>query len=218
MAIEATTVPRTLPHGRHRLSRETVRASQRTRLLEAMVDVSAQLGYPAVTITHVVERARVARRTFYEHFPSKDACFLAAFDYTAGQIITPLLGAFRPVDDVAQRADAYVGALVDSLARRPALARMLVIEVGSGGPSAISRRLEMHRRIAEAIVNLNAQTRALGVDVPVLSTSRALAIVGALIELMHATIHDRGAEHLPEIRAELATIVALLVSPPPNAG
>jgi len=216
MASEASEVPRTLPRGRHRLSRETVRASQRTRLLEAMVEVSARHGYRAVTITHVVERARVARRTFYEHFDTKEACFLAAFEYTAEEIITPLLGAFEPVDDVMQRADAYVVALLDSLARRPALARMLVVEVGAGGPTAISRRLEMHRRIAQAIVELNRQTRALSVDVPVLPPSRALAMVGALVELMHATIHDHGPEHLPRLRRELSTIVAMLVSEPPT--
>ncbi len=181
-----------------------------------MVEVSAQHGYPAVTVTHVVESARVARRTFYEHFQTKEACFLAAFEYTAEEIITPLLGAFEPVDDVMQRADAYVAALLDSLARRPALARMLVVEVGSGGPTAISRRLEMHRRIAEAIVALNRQTRTLGVDVPALPSSRALAMVGALVELMHATIHDHGAEHLRRLRPELTTIVALLVSEPPT--
>jgi hypothetical protein len=33
---------------------------------------------------------------------------------------------------------------------------------------------------------------------------------------MHATIHDRGAEHLPELRDELATVVALLVAAAPG--
>lgn len=78
--------------------------------------------------------------------------------------------------------------------------------------TAISRRLEMHRRIAQAIVELNRQTRALGVDVAVLPPSRALAMV----ELMHATIHDHGPEHLPRLRRELSTIVAMLVSEPPT--
>ncbi len=216
MARDTISPPGPLPRGRHRLSREAVRASQRNRLLDAMVHLSAEHGYQALTITHLVERARVARRTFYEHFETKEACFLAAFDYTAEQIITPLLGAFDPVEDVVERADAYVAAMLDSLASRPALARMLVIEVGAGGPNAISRRLEMHRRIANAIVELNTQTRALGVHVPPLTANRALAIVGALIELMHATIHDHGAEHLPHLHPELTTIVALLISQPPH--
>jgi AcrR family transcriptional regulator len=212
---EPASVPRTLPRGRHRLSREIVVASQRSRLLEAMIEASAERGYPAITIADLVERAGVARRTFYEHFDNKEACFLAAYDYTAEQLITPLLDAFRPVDDAMTRAAAYVEAALTALADRPAVARMLIIEVGAGGLAAIARRLEMHRRIAGAIVELNRKTRALNVEVPPLSPTRALAIVGALIEPMHATIHDRGAQHLPELRDELAQVVALLVSQPP---
>jgi AcrR family transcriptional regulator len=181
-------------------------------LLEAMVEEAACRGYPAVTIGHVVERARVARRTFYEHFESKEACFLAAYDYTAEQIIGPLTAAFNPVDDVLARADAYVGAALQALASRPALARMLVIEVGAGGAAAIDHRLEMHRRVAAGLVELNSRTRERGVEVAELSESRALAIVGALVELMHAGIHDRGPERLPELRAELAPIVAALLT------
>ena len=210
--MESGAIPLTLPRGRHGLSRETVRASQRSRLLEAMVEEAALRGYPAVTIGSIVERARVARRTFYEHFESKEACFLAAYDYTAEQIISPLVAAFDPVDDMLARADAYVGAALQALAARPALAQMLVIEVGAGGTAAIDHRLEMHRRIAAGLVDLNARTRARGVDVVELSESRALAIVGALVELMHAGIHDRGAERLPELRGELAAIVAALLA------
>jgi AcrR family transcriptional regulator len=177
-----------------------------------MVEEAALRGYPAVTIGHIVERARVARRTFYEHFENKEACFLAAYDYTAEQIIRPLTAAFDPVDDVITRASAYVEAALGALACRPALAQMLVIEVGAGGTAAIDHRLEMHRRIAAGIVELNARTRERGIDVPELSESRALAIVGALVELMHAGIRDRGAERLPELREDLAAIVAALLT------
>jgi AcrR family transcriptional regulator len=210
--MELSSVPLTLPRGRHHLSRKEVQASQRARLLDAMIEEAASRGYPALTITHIVERARVARRTFYEHFAGKEECFLAAYDYTAEQIVAPLLGAFDPVEDLQARADAYVAAALEALSKRPALARMLVIEVGAGGSSAIDHRLEMHRRIARALVEINARTRRRGVAVPELTDSRALAIVGALVELMHAGIHDRGAQHLPELRDELAGVVAALLA------
>jgi AcrR family transcriptional regulator len=189
-------------------------ASQRARLLQAMVEVSAELGYPSVTISDIVQRAGVARRTFYEHFESKEACFLAAYDYTAEQILEPLLGAFDPVDDATKRAERYIGAILDALAARPELAQMLVVQIGTGGPAAVAHRLSMHRRIAAAILDLNRQTIARGVDVPALSPERALAIVGALVENMHAAIEDRGAQCLPDLRAELAGIVAALITGP----
>ena len=191
-----------------------MRSSQRARLLDAMVQLSAEHGYAEVTIAGLVGRARVARRTFYEHFRDREACLLAAYDHTAQQVIEPLLSAFDPVADVRRRADAYIGAVLDSLARRPALARMLVIEVGAGGSRALRHRLEMHQRIAEAIVGLNRQTRARGVAVPALSSHRALAIVGASVELLHAQIEDHGADRLPELRDELTAVVAALIGEP----
>jgi AcrR family transcriptional regulator len=211
--MDPPVVPLKLPRGRHNLSRATVLASQRSRLLEAMIEESAYRGYPAITIGHIVERARVARRTFYEHFANKEACFLAAYDYTAEQMLGPLLAAFDPVDDLLARAETYVEAVLEALARRPALARMLVIEVGAGGSAAIDHRLEMHRRIAIGLMDLNARTRAQGVAVPELSESRALAIVGALVELIHAGIQDRGAERLTELRDDFAAVVAALLAP-----
>src|SRR5690242_3020391 len=65
---------------RHRTAREAVMASQRGRVLEAMVKAVAEKGYAATTIADVVARAGVSRRTFYEQFRDKEACFLAAFD------------------------------------------------------------------------------------------------------------------------------------------
>src|SRR5882724_3806888 len=64
-----------LPSGRHGLAREAVVASQRGRLLDAMAEVVAEKGYQATTVADVVERAGVSRRTFYEQFPDREACF-----------------------------------------------------------------------------------------------------------------------------------------------
>jgi AcrR family transcriptional regulator len=181
-------------------------------LLEAMIQLSAEQGYPAVTLSVLVRRARVARRAFYEHFADREACFLAAYDYTAAEIIEPLLAAFDPVADVRERTSAYMGVVLDALSQRPALARMLVIEMGAGGPRAIRHRLEMHQRIAGAIVELNRQTRAQGVDVPQVSAARALAIVGAVVEVLHAKLESDGAKQLPALRDELSAIVAALIA------
>jgi AcrR family transcriptional regulator len=187
-------------------------------LLDAMVNLSAETGYPAITIARLVQRARVARRTFYEHFDSLEACFLDAYDYTAQQIIVPLTEAFDPSEDAVQRAEAYVGAMLDSLSRRPALARMLIVEVGAGGQAATARRLAMHRRIAAAIVDLNRRTRERGIAVRELTPARALALVGGLVELMQAKIQDTGPETLPELHSELVDVVVTLVTgqPPPD--
>src|SRR5881396_2849860 len=72
--------PRELPRGPHRLGREVVEASQRERMLDAVVRAVADKGYSGATVGDVVSRAGVSRKTFYEHFRDKEECFLAAYD------------------------------------------------------------------------------------------------------------------------------------------
>src|SRR5450755_2520420 len=69
-----------LPSGRHRLTREAVVESQRGRLVYAIAQVVAEKGYAAATVADVVDRASVSRSTFYDQFPDKETCFLAAFN------------------------------------------------------------------------------------------------------------------------------------------
>jgi AcrR family transcriptional regulator len=52
--------------------------AQRAKLLEAVVAVVAEHGYAQATVTDVVRVAQVSRRTFYELFDSKEACFSEA--------------------------------------------------------------------------------------------------------------------------------------------
>ena len=49
----------------------------RRRLLEGMAAAIRECGYRDTTVADVVRHARTSRRTFYEHFPSKQACFIA---------------------------------------------------------------------------------------------------------------------------------------------
>src|SRR5882757_6824210 len=70
-----------LPRGRHGLTREEVRSSQRTRLMDAMAELAAEKGYANVTIGDLIAHGGLAKRTFYDHFPDKDSCALAAEEH-----------------------------------------------------------------------------------------------------------------------------------------
>ena len=63
---------RVLPKGRHRLSRGEVSASQRGRILAAVVDVVAEHGYARTSVAAVVERAGASSKAFSEHVAGRD--------------------------------------------------------------------------------------------------------------------------------------------------
>jgi AcrR family transcriptional regulator len=193
-----------------------VQASQRGRLLEAVLAVTAEQGFAGATIGDIVGRAGVARRTFYENFADKEESFLAAFEYAAEEVITAVAGAYRPEDETLQdRVEGYISALLAALAARPAAARTFIVDVGTGGTAAIARQLEVNERLAQTIVELNRQTRARDPFVPAVSPGRALAIVGAIEELVRHEIHERGPESIPELRGELVSLTAALLTAPP---
>ena len=82
-----------LPRAPHASVREELRASQRGRLICAVADCVAAKGYAETTVADVIALAGVSRKTFYEHFTDKEACFLASYDHGADAIHRAMLEA-----------------------------------------------------------------------------------------------------------------------------
>src|SRR3954454_2804129 len=81
---------RALPKGRHNLPMHVVRASQRERLLAAMLESVATRGYAATTVPQVVADARVSRNAFYTLFTDKTDCFIALCDELGAEMLDAL--------------------------------------------------------------------------------------------------------------------------------
>src|SRR5215475_6477803 len=77
--------PDQLPGGRHGLLPSFVAANQRERILSAVAQATAELGYAEMSVEAIITRAGVSRRTLYEHFKNKEDAFLAAYDAAVHQ-------------------------------------------------------------------------------------------------------------------------------------
>jgi AcrR family transcriptional regulator len=179
---------RPLPRGPHRLAREEVLASQRGRMLDAIAEVVALRGYGAATVAGVIERARVSRKTFYEHFRDKEDCFLAAYD-TGVEI---LMATMR---DAGADLRPRIGAFLRTLAAEPAFARTFVIEVGAAGPRALERRQQVHEAFAAMVGE----------------APEALACVGATNELVAREISRGDTAGLPALEDLVVSIYQRLL-------
>jgi AcrR family transcriptional regulator len=188
-----------LPRGRHRLSRETVEASQRTRTMRAMVEAVAERGYAATTITQVVDRAGVSSATFYQLFDDKETCFLAAYDELMGRLYARVEEAFQGATGSpwATRIQAAVSALASELDADPVAAKFAIIEVLAAGPRALARRDAALRRFTGFV---DAGRSESSLELPGLTS---LAIVGGIYELLYSEIlHGANAQlpaRVPEI-------------------
>jgi AcrR family transcriptional regulator len=151
ISVFAPTIPG-LPSGYTGVARELVEASQRQRLLHAVTVAVAEKGYGPATIVDITAVAGVSKKTFYEHFPDKLACFLAAHDVGCEAMLEAAIGASRDafqagLDSIEQLRRANRGYLAFLTDEEP-YARTFFLETLAAGPEAIAR----YRRCREAFV------------------------------------------------------------------
>ncbi|WP_394836506.1 TetR/AcrR family transcriptional regulator [Pendulispora rubella] len=200
-----------LPRGRHGLTREEVSTSQRTRLMDAMAELAAEKGYANVTIGDLVARGGLAKRTFYDYFPDKDACALAGAEHFAEKILATII---RPHDrelDLYSRVQASVNRMLEVFAQHPTYSRTFLVEIWATGPKVIARRLDVDRQIARLLVALSQDVSAHRPEARAIEEAHALAVVGAVNETLYRVVFLEGAENLPRHADKLIRVVSGLL-------
>jgi AcrR family transcriptional regulator len=130
---------KSLPRGRHGLSREFVAHNQLERLLDAIAASLDVHGYEKTTVAAISRLARVSKSDFYHHFASKDACFLAAYDDSVERIRDAALGACGERRDWADGVCTALARMLSFLAREPARANLVLVEGLRAGPRIYDR-------------------------------------------------------------------------------
>jgi AcrR family transcriptional regulator/DNA-binding MarR family transcriptional regulator len=187
------------------LGRERVVEIQRARLLAAMIDVCAERGMADATVAHVVARAGVSRRTFYEIYSDREECFLEALDEGLARARRDVLEGYDEKAKWVDRMRASLTALLAFLEREPATGRLLIVESLAAGESASSRRRAAIERLTAFVDEANTEGRT-GKQTPSLS---AEGIVGGVLSILHARLSaDRPGSFL-ELAAPLASMIVL---------
>jgi AcrR family transcriptional regulator len=163
---------------------EQMSAIQRARVLAALVDASAERGAANVTVAHIVARAGVSRRTFYELFADRETCFLAAFDDAVARATACVLGAYDRSAPWPRRMRAAVTAGLAFLEADPRAARLLMVDSLGAGAKTLEHRRLMQERIVEAVEQGREQVRP-GSAPPPLAGEGA---VGGLLSVLHSRL------------------------------
>lgn len=194
--------------------RETVGASQRARLLEAVVQAVAEYGYANVTVADVVGAAGVSRRTFYEQFSDKQDCFLAAYRTGVEVVIESVVEATAeaPEEDWRERLRVGLTEYARIMASEPTFARTLLIDVLGAGREAV----ELRQQLSEEFVKLfhALSERAAASDPAILPVPDVFlrALVGGIGELVQQHILHEGAETLEDLAPTLARIAETVIA------
>jgi AcrR family transcriptional regulator len=188
-----------LPSGRHGLPREQVVRSQRLRLLGATIAVAGSEGYAAMTVSSVIGRANVSRKTFYEQFADREHCFVAAYELLVERALTALREAYSIEAPWPERLRAAIAWALDAVAEHPHAARVAFVEALAAG----DRALAVRERAFQGLASLFApgfDAAPAGAAVP---GSMPLAIAGAFGELVATHVRRDALAELPGLLPDL---------------
>ncbi len=119
-------------------------------IVAAAVQVFVELGYADTRVEDILQRAGIARRTFYKYFRSKEAVLLAIYELGTGELLKAIRAAASaagdPLEGVRFGLDVYLDAHVDS----GPLMRILIEQAARPDSELATTR----RRFREELVQL----------------------------------------------------------------
>lgn len=188
-----------LPSGRHGLSREQVVRSQRARLLSAAITVAGAEGYAAMTVSAVLARANVSRKTFYEQFADREHCFLAAYEHVVERGLAGMRAAYAIDAPWPERLRGALAWALDALAGHEPEARVAFVEGLGAGPHALALRDRALGELASLLAP-GFDAAPAGVAIP---ASMPQAVAGAICELLASRIRAGRVAALPHLLPDL---------------
>ncbi len=192
-----------LPKGPHGLSREQVAASQRQRILDAVLDAVGEHGYASATVAHITASAGISRTTFYEQFRGKEEAFLTAYDEFGTRFLADIadVSATTPAEALSAAAER----LVDWGRRRPLACRAFLVEIHAVGEQGFEHRDRVMKLAEDRFDGVAAWVRSVDPSLPSPPRLVGRAVVAASWELTAQAVRTSG-DTTEETREALAYI------------
>lgn len=186
----------------------------RSRLIAGMALALFEKSYGAISVADVVRIARVSKRTFYEHFSTREACYLATYEALSGTLLDRVEQTVLSEPDVQQRLRAAVQTYLSSLQEVPALTRTFFLEIQLAGPDALAARRKVFQRFAGTLQSIVRRGREDGAEIRLLDENLAVAIVGAINELIMVCLEEERAHDLSALESTVVALFEALLRQP----
>lgn len=213
MTDELTLLPArtSLPRGTSALSGAEVAASQRGRIMQAIIEEVAATGYAACSVAAVTARARVSRSAFYANFADKEDAFQAAHVTASRQLLDVIADAVAtaPPGDWRARHRAGIAAYLGGFVEAPAYAMSFMVELRAAGPRLLDQR---DRVLDHHVRRLAAVAEAARPERPSRSPLPAATILGLAAGADELVTREIRAGRTLQLAALVEPIVALHVA------
>jgi AcrR family transcriptional regulator len=179
---------------------------QRRRLLLGFTEVLAEGGLENASVGRVCKRVGVSRRTFYDLFDDREACFLAVLDSTVERLSRSVRPVYEGEGRWRERIRGALAVVFDFFEEQPALARVCVVEAFKAGPAVMERRRGLLEALAAAVDEGRGEAKA-RIDPPPLT---AQSTVGGAVSVVYARMLAGDTRPLSEL---LNPVMSMIVHP-----
>ncbi len=179
----------------------------RDRILKAAEEVFAQKGYHDAPVEEIGQVTALSKGGIYFHFPSKEELFFAVLDRLAGRLVARAERAAAAAPAHLPGAEAALDAVINALARRRRIARLLLLQGYSMGNAFHRKRAELFDRFASVLERrLDLAVRSGEIE-PINTEVAARAWLGATSEVVIHWLYSGGPppdKALPTLRRMFA--------------
>lgn len=192
-----------IPAGRRKLPREVREEHQRARVMAAAVEVFAEKGYPATTVDDLVAAARTSVGSFYAFFNGKEECLIAVYRQVVSDARATMTAAAEPAAAWPEQVCLGLRELLDWVKAEPASAKIALVEIQTGGPTALARYEETMTDAAEFL----RRGRALLESSRRLPDSLEQTTVNGVAWLLHRRLGAGEEDSVPALFEELGMLI-----------
>jgi AcrR family transcriptional regulator len=183
------------------------KAATRERILDAALSVFAGKGYHRATVDDIVRASGTSKGAVYHHFPNKEAVFVALVDDFAARLATGVAAAIADRHGALPKVEGALTAALSTFADSERLARLILLQAVSLGPTWEAKRAEVHDRFARLIQGYLDEARAEGAIAAIDTRLTTLAWLGAVNEVVAQWLHRA----VPDLRATIPALTGLLL-------
>ncbi|MBX7432358.1 TetR/AcrR family transcriptional regulator [Mycobacterium sp. Y57] len=186
----------------------------RQRLLDALEASIAEDGYAKTTVADIVRRARTSRRTFYEHFDSREACFVALLSEANADQIRQISQAVDSSAPWQKQVRQAIEAWISAAEARSALMVSWIRDVPALGVAARHLQRDSMEHFIEMVGAIGGTDEFRAAGVGPVSRRRMIMLLGGLRELTAITVEEGG--RMSDVTDEAVDASIALLSPHPN--
>lgn len=181
----------------------------RRRILEAMAECIAEVGYANTMVADVVRRARTSKSKFYAEFSDREACLVALLSETNDANLSAVAAAVDPGAPWQTQVRQAVETWFDWAERRRPLTLAWIRDVPALGPSARSQQRIAMGQFVDLVHALSDTDELKSIGIDPVPHARAVLLIGGLRELAaHTVEHDQPLATVTEeaVRSAIALI------------